>query len=98
MEFGIDKLRKVIKPSKYTKKVELKGYAEGEESTVITYAFRNQKDSHLTIPNSIWCGMKFIKNEDNKVEITKLNGLKIITNESGWSRLALPEMEEDNDE
>lgn len=96
MEFGIKQLKKVIKPSKYTKKVEIKGYAEGEESTVITYAFRNQKDSHLTIPNSIWSGMKFTKYED-KVEITNLNGLRVITNESGWSRLALPEMEESDE-
>ena len=97
MEFGVEKLRKVMKPTKYTKKVYIKGYTEGEETTVLTYAFKGQKDSRLTVPNETFKGMKFKTAEEGKIEITDLNGLKILTNDSGWSRL-IKEDEEDIDD
>ena len=84
---NIKQLKRVMKPTvKQAKKVYLTGYIEDTDTTTISYCFKGQKESHLKIPVDTWNGMKF-EVEDDKVIITNLNGLKIVTNDSGWSRL-----------
>lgn len=95
---NVKQLKKYLKPSKpNTKTIYLKAYKEDETTTTIKYQFKNQKESNLTVPIEIWSGMKFEVIESD-VKIVELNGLEIITNETGWSRLALPQNKEEDDE
>lgn len=92
-------LKKILKPSaKKTKTIFLESYIENDDSVTISYKFKGQKESHLKVPNEIWTGMRFEQDDDEKIVITNLNGITIVTNDTGWSRLVIESDEEDNDE
>lgn len=91
---NVKQLKKIMKPTaRQTKKVFLIGYIEDTDTVTITYCFKGQKESHLKIALDIWNGMTFTQ-DDGKVVITNLNGLNVVTNDSGWSRL----MDKDNED
>lgn len=94
---NVEQLKKYMKPTeRKTKTVYLTAYIEGDDDVTISYKFTNQKESHLKISREIWEGMSF-KRVEKGIQITDLNGLKVCTNDSGWSRLTT-ENEEDQDE
>lgn len=95
---NVEQLKKIMKPTvKKGKTVFLVAYIENDDDSVtLTYKFKGQKESHLKIDVSVWNGMEF-KKQDGNITITDLNGLKVYTNENGWSRLTA-ENEEDQDE
>lgn len=93
---NIKQLKRIMKPSaKKTKTIFLEAYIENGDSVTITYKFRGQKESHLKIANETWSGMKFEQDDDEKIVITNLNGINIVTNDSGWSRLSVEEEGDD---
>lgn len=91
-------LKRIMKPTvKKSKTVYLNSYLENEDSVTISYTIKGQKESHLKVDNEIWQGMEF-KKSDGKIMITNLNGLKMITNDNGWSRLITEDQEDSEDE